>query len=240
MPYAQPQSTTAIEPVAAAIAVPGRIWWRRPWIAPLALVATAFVVLSVPRYLSLDPARSRIPAPESFAAYYPMLVGHVFFASFALLTAPLQVWPWFRQRYRTTHRLIGRIYVFGGVLPAGLLGLAIGAVSPFGPLIRVSNVLLAALWLACTIAGYRMVRQRRYDEHRKWMIRSFALTMSIITNRAWAMIWFVVLTPHLQTTFEGNEKMLFLTVAGLTSWMGWVIPLLVAQWWLERTPTAAS
>ena len=217
-----------------AYAEPGPSWWHRPWIVPLAVVSISFVLASVPPYLTLDPARSRVPLPPDFAAYYPMLVGHVLFASVALLIAPLQVWPWFRGRYRNAHRILGRVYVFGGVLPAGLLGLVIGARGSFGPMVRVSNVLLSLLWLAFTMTAYRRARQRRYDEHRKWIIRSFALTVSIITNRVWIVIWILVLSPHLQTTFEGNQTLFAWTIAGLASWMGWVVSLLVAQWWLER------
>jgi hypothetical protein len=203
-------------------------WWRRPWVAPLAVVALMFVAFSLPPYLTLDPARSRVPQPDGFDLHYPLLVAHVVFGSIALLTCWLQVWPWFRRRHRTAHRRVGRLYVFGGVLPAGVLGLVIGATSPFGPVVRVSNVMLAGLWLAVTITGYRMTRQRRYVEHRRWMIRSFALTVSIITNRIWGVMWFLVLSPRL------DGAALTETVAGLSAWLGWTVTLLVAEWWLER------
>ena len=202
------------------------------------MISIIFVAFSLPPYLSLDARQSRVPQPDNFAAHYPILVAHVIFGSIALLTACLQVWPWLRQRYPRVHRIIGRVYVFGGVLPAGILGLTIGAYSPFGPFARVSNVLLALLWLVFTTTGYRMARQRRHAEHRRWMVRSFALTASIITNRLWAVIGFLVLSPQLDTLFGGNEKMLMWTIAGLATWLGWVIPLLVAEWWLEREGSA--
>jgi uncharacterized membrane protein len=217
----------------AAITEPRR-WWQRPWIGPLAMVSIVFIAFSVPPYLSLDPAKSRVPAPAGFGAHYPMLVVHVVFGSVALLTACLQVWPWLRQTRPALHRLVGRVYVFAGVLPAGVLGLAIGARSPFGPIARVSNVFLASLWLIFTITGYRMARQHRFDEHRRWMIRSFALTASIITNRFWGVIAYLILSPQLGSLFEGSERMLSWTVAGLATWLGWVVTLLAAEWWLER------
>src|SRR5262245_42932093 len=210
-------------------------WWQRPWIVPLAVVVVVFITFSLPPYLSGDPARSRVPQPGHFSAHYPLLVAHVLFGSVALLTACLQIWPWFRAHYSSAHRRIGRIYVFGGVLPAALMALPIGALSPFGPMARVSNVLLATLWLFCSFTGYRMARQRRYPEHRRWMIRSFALTASIITNRVWAIVAYVVLLPELETTFRGSEELLRNAAAGLATWLGWVIPLLFAEWWLERT-----
>lgn len=217
-----------------AARTPPRRWWRRPWVAPFGVVVVAFVAFSVPPYLSLDPGRSRVPAPEGLTGYFPVLVAHVLFGSIAILTCGLQIWPWFRGRYPAAHRRIGRVYVFAGVLPAALMALAIASVSPYGPIARASSVLLASLWLACTITGYRMARQRRYAEHRRWMIRSFALTASIITNRVWGVLFIVVLSPDLQTTYGGDETALARDVAGLTTWLGWTVPLLVAEWWLER------
>jgi uncharacterized membrane protein YozB (DUF420 family) len=211
-------------------------WWRRPWIAPLAVVAVLFVAASLPPYLSGDPARSRVP--PSFPFHYSMLVAHVVFGSIALLTACLQIWPWLRQNHRAAHRRIGRVYVFAGVLPAGLMALPMGALSPFGPVARASNVLMCSLWLAFTITGYRRARQGRYAEHRRWMIRSFTLTASIITNRAWGPIAFLLLAPSRETAFGGNEQLFQWTVAGISTWLGWVLPLLFAEWWLERGNSA--
>jgi steroid 5-alpha reductase family enzyme len=94
--------------------------------------------------------------------------------------------------------------------------------------------LLAALWLIVTLTGYRRARQRRYVEHRRWMIRSFALSASIITNRVWGVIAYLLLSPQLNTTLDGSEKMLSWTIAGLATWLGWVGTLLVAEWWLEK------
>jgi hypothetical protein len=108
-------------------------WWRRPWIAPLATLSIIFVAFSLPPYLTGDPVRSRVPQPANFAAHYPLLVAHVLFGSVALLTACLQIWPWFRTRHPVAHRRIGRVYIFGGVLPAGCMALPIAALSPFGP-----------------------------------------------------------------------------------------------------------
>jgi uncharacterized membrane protein YozB (DUF420 family) len=215
-----------------------RPWYRRPWTAPLAVVAVAFIAYSLPPYLTFDPARSRITPPADLGWYYPLLVAHVSFASVAMTTCLLQVWPWFRARFPAVHRRVGRVYVFGGVLPAGLCALTIGAVSPFGPVARASNVLMASLWLTFTVVGFRMARQRRYVQHRRWMIRSFALTLSIITNRIWGLVAYLVLAPQLPATFHGDEKLFTMTIAGLTTWLGWTVTLLIAEWWLERSDAA--
>jgi len=208
--------------------------------ALLLLLVVAFIGFSLPPYLTLDPARSRIAPPPDLPAYYPLLVAHVLFASVAMLTACLQVWTRLREHRPRLHRRLGRVYVFAGVVPAGLAGLAIGAVSPFGPTLRASNVLLALLWLGCTLEGFRMGRRGRSAAHRRWMIRSFALTLSVITNRFWGAVLFLVLSPQLETTFGGNEALMVQAIAGLSGWLGWVLPLLAAEWWLvEVAPREA-
>lgn len=165
-------------------------------------------------------------------------MAHIAFGTVALLTCWLQVWPWFRRRYPAAHRVIGRVYVLGGVLPSGALGLVIGAVSPFGPMAQVSNVILAVLWLACTVAGFRTARRRRFAEHRKWMVRGFALTVSIMMNRVWGALATIILVPQLDTVFGGSELALTQTISGLSTWLGWTTALLAAEWWLQYGDTA--
>jgi uncharacterized membrane protein len=203
----------------------------------LLLVAGAFLAYSLPPYLTLDPTRSRIAPPAGSTSYYPLLVGHVVFGSVAMLGGCLQVWTWLRGRYPVLHRRIGYLYVFGGVLPAGLMGLTLGAMTPFGPVLRASDVLLAIVWLGVTFAGVGAARRGEYDRHRRWMIRSVVLTLSVITNRAWGVVWFLALSPQLATTFGGSETLLVQTIAGLSGWLGWTIPLLAAEAWLEARPT---
>jgi uncharacterized membrane protein len=203
--------------------------WRTPL---LVAVVVAFMAYAVPPYLTFDAARSRIPPPPGVPAYYPLLVLHVLFASLAMATACVQISGRVRRRHPAVHRMAGRLYVIGGVLPAGLSGLVIGSISPFGPVIRVSSVLLAVLWLTCTATGFLMARRGRTAEHRRWMTRSVVLTMSVITNRVWAVLASLVLVPQLSTTFAGNEALMVQAIAGLSGWLGWVIPLLITEWWL--------
>ncbi|MGW1676056.1 DUF2306 domain-containing protein [Saccharopolyspora sp. NPDC002376] len=209
-------------------------WWRRPRVGPLALVALVFVVVSVPPYLTLDPALARVHPPAGAEVHYPLLVGHVLFGSVAILSCCFQVWPAFRTRYPRTHRLIGRAYVFAGVLPASVLAVAVGVFGPFGPVAVGSNVLLGVVWFACTVAGWCAARARRFGDHRRWMVRSFVLTISTVTNRVWTVLWAALLGPQLPTTFGGDEAYMVASIAGLSTWPGWVVPLMASQLWLDR------
>jgi uncharacterized membrane protein YozB (DUF420 family) len=215
---------------------PNRQLW---WAVPLLVLALAFVAYSLPPYLTLDPSRSRVPGTrEGFPLYYPLLVTHIWFGSVALLAGCLQVWPWFRRRRPVAHRRIGRAYVFAGVLPAGVAVLGVAPLSSTGFVSQVGNTMLALLWLPVTLAGFWMARQRRFVEHREWMIRSYALTTSIVVNRLWGAALFLVLLPQLDSSFGGNQEALINTVANTTVWLSWTVNLLAAEWWLQRGRSA--
>lgn len=226
--------TTATRPVPK----PPRIrWWRRPWVVPLFFIATVFLAFSLPRYLTLDPADSFVTPPPWFPPYYALLVTHVLFATVAMVTCCMQIWPWLRARHPGWHRRSGRVYVAAAV-PAGLSALVIGAVSPFGPVAGASTLLMGSLWLAFTIVGFRMARQRRFAEHRRWMIRSFALTMSIILSRFLGAAATIALLGYKDTHFHGDDRIVGYLAGGMTTWLGWTLCLLAAEWWLERGSTA--
>jgi Predicted membrane protein (DUF2306) len=119
--------------------------------------------------------------------------------------------------------------------------MVIGVATPFGPILAVSNVLLASLWLWFTINGYLAGRERRYASHRRHMIRSATLALSIIANRLWTPILFVTLQPLQDSVFGGHEEHYLWAVAGIGAWLGWTIPMLAVQWWLTaKTPMPPS
>ncbi|WP_345008601.1 DUF2306 domain-containing protein [Streptomyces shaanxiensis] len=196
-------------------------------------------MLSLPRYLSFDPDRSRVPQPGGFTLHYPLLVAHILFGAVAMVTCCLQVWPWLRQAHPAVHRVSGRLYVFAGVLPAGVLGIVVGATSPHGLTMRMSSVMLSVLWLAFTIAGYRTARQRRWGDHRRWMIRSFAATMAIPLNRVYAFLLEATVLPLPASDDPAVLEAWTHDLVGNADWPGWVTTLLIAEWWLtERSARA--
>jgi hypothetical protein len=208
---------------------------KRPWIGPLAFVVLVFLAFSLPPYLTLDPAKSRLPLEPHTPWHYPVLVGHILFGTIALVTCCLQIWPWLRRAHPALHRRTGRVYVLCGVLPAGLLAIGAGAlaVTP-GFSGKAGNITLAVVWLAVTFQGLRAARARRYGEHRRWMIRSFALTTSIVANRLWVVGLIGGLSPFLDSQFGGDQRALIRAAVEAAIWLSWIVNLLIAEWWIER------
>jgi uncharacterized membrane protein len=203
---------------------------RRLLAAGLVVVVAAFLAFSLPPYVS---GGTRVPA--TFALHYPLLVCHVMLGAVAMVCAVGQMSPWLRRRRPGLHRRVGRVYVCVAI-PAALSALVIGAMTPFGPVLAVSNVVLATLWLWLTIAGWRAGRQRRFAAHRRHMLRSGVLALSTITNRIWTPILFIALEPLRDGVFGGDDERYLWLVAGLGAWLGWTVPMLALQWWLTRRP----
>lgn len=206
---------------------------RRLAVALLVIVA-AFLVYSLGPYFSGD---TRVPA--TFALHYPLLIAHVMLGSIAMVTAVAQLWPGLRRRHPALHRRTGRVYV-SATVPAAASAIVIGAATPFGPVLAASNVVLGTLWLWFTVNGFLAARRRHFAEHRRHMIRSATLTFSIITNRIWGPVVSIAFHPLQDTVFGGNEERFLWLVAGIVGWLGWVIPLGLVQWWLNKKPVIAT
>jgi uncharacterized membrane protein len=151
----------------------------------------------------------------------PWLYLHIAGAATALLILPLQLLPAFRQKGRSWHRRLGRVYV-----TACLAGGAGGFVSAFGstagPIATAGFASLAVLWIIANVMGWLKAVQGRFADHRRWMIYSFALTFAAVTLRLYLPIF-----PLLHLPFVDGYR--------LDAWVSWMGNLLVAELYLRRT-----
>ena len=70
-----------------------------------------------------------------------------------------------------------------GCLIAGTAGLILAFGAQTGPVSTAGFGLLAVIWLYATTKAWRLAVGRRFAEHERWMIRSFALTFAAVTLR---------------------------------------------------------
>ena len=111
------------------------------------------------------------------------IYAHVFGSAVALGLGPLQFVAGVRSRYLRLHRWTGRVYLGIGVLIGGLAGLYM-SIHAYGGLISNGGfAVLALLWLYSGLRAYAAIRAGKVDEHRRWMIRNFALTFAAVTLR---------------------------------------------------------
>ena len=177
-------------------------------------------------YLNLDPEYGFLRLKKDAIAtgwYLPAYYAHVLIAAVILLIGFFQVHPTFGLRWRNTHRMLGKIYV-GGILffsaPGGLI------MSMFinrGPLVQASFVLQCSLWFIFTWIAFIRIRQRDIQSHRRWIFRSFALTLAAITLRIYVFFgsW----------SFDLAQPVAYATIA----WLSWIPNLLICEWYLRAS-----
>lgn len=187
---------------------PGLAWWL------LALAATAIASYGI---LMIDTRRVKNAVPG-----LPWFDEVHFFAGGLALA--LGVWGFRRDilaRHKALHRRLGKLYVLL-VLMSGTTGLAMAAFSMAGITAHFGFGMLAVLWLTTTMLGWHRIHKLKdVAAHRRWMVRSYALTCGAISLR-------VQLGP-LAMYFEDFD-----TAFKIVSWSAWVPNLLFAEWWLRR------
>lgn len=209
-------------------------WWRQRylWLVLLLGVVAFNLIYALPRYLSFDPSQSRSGLDPSVPAHFGLLVAHVVTGNVAMVTVLLQLWPWLRRIHPQVHRASGRVYILAGALPSA--GLALFTLIPLRP-DQSGSIGLAAmgvLWIVTTVVGWRMARRRRYAEHRRWMLYSFALAM----GTSWGRVIVVVLTAFPSLIQHVN----FGVLVEVNNWLGWMVNLLIAHLWIESRARRSS
>ncbi len=171
-------------------------------------------------YLMQQPGSTVHPAMKAvFVAHVWGIRLHVLGAAIALLLGPLQFHERTRERFPKLHRATGYAYSIAGVLVGGLSGLWMAQFSYGGLVSQTGFGLLAILWLtSCAVAVNHAIR-RNLVEHRRWMVRNFAMTLAAVTLRVQLGIFFAA----------GFDFDVFYP---LLAWTSWVPNLFIAEWFL--------
>jgi hypothetical protein len=208
-------ATTAVKPKAT------KKFWQRPWIIPLWIVTGLFLYFQAGPFVGTPETEALIPPHDGFPAYYPLLITHIVGGTIAMITANFQVWPWLRRRFPAVHRWSGRAYVVSTVVGA-VCGLII---LRFAPVVgQLGAFMSTTLWLITALVGYWAVRTNRYVLHRRFMLYSFALVM----NNVWGL-------TAAKIIIEGGFNIDFTYLGEGARWIGWVVDLMLVQWFLYKT-----
>lgn len=207
----------------------------------IAAVVLLFAAVAARYFL---PAPPFITAPNLYflVRHRFLFLGHVGGGIVAAVTGLLQFSSSIRRRWPAWHRLAGTVYVVV-VLLSGTLAAVLGpymfrafampsVVRGLPPMLSIGGMgtaemvptflgfeALALVWIALTATAYRRARQRRFAEHRAWMLRSYSLTFAFVTVR------FVAGPMYLLTHVAP-------LALGLSIW-SWTLNLMVAEWFVR-------
>lgn len=138
------------------------------------MTVSAFVFSSLPMLKPSHPMHNILYGQRWLL--FPHIAGGVA----VLALGPLQFSNRLRRRYPVTHRLMGKIYIGGVLVAAPMAALMAWHYPAFFP---VSVGLNATVWLVATMAAYWTARQRRFEPHRRWMARSYAMATTFVLPR---------------------------------------------------------
>jgi uncharacterized membrane protein len=196
----------------------GPALWRVMALLASLIALYALALLAVP---AVRPPFLR----DRFLSHPWIAAGHLAGGAAALLIGALQLNAGLRARAPGVHRWLGRVYV-AAVLLAGVGGLRLARISQGGPVAHLGFAVLAMLWLGTTAQAYRRVRVRDLDAHRRWMIRSYSLTLAAVSLRI-----YLPLSLLAGAAFDPAYQAI--------AWLCWIPNLLAAEWWLRR-PAASG
>jgi hypothetical protein len=148
-------------------------------------------------------------------AWHTAFYIHITFGGIAMLTGWTQCSQKLRDRYLSTHRTIGKIYV-GSVMLSSLAGFYIALFASGGIICTLGFGGLAIAWFFTVSMAYSRIIKRDIKQHENWMIRNYALTFAAVTLRVYLPLSQIM---HIE----------FIEAYRVISWICWVPNLIVAE-----------
>lgn len=138
---------------------------------------------------------------------------HIIVSPFILFNGLILLSDSVRRQYGGTHRWLGRVQV-GTLLLLMLPSSVLMSFQAYGGWpAGLSFFLLSISTAVCAVVGVVYARRRRYQEHRRWMLRCFVLICSAVTLRLMSGTISLVGVSDPVTAYIA------------ASWSSWLVPL---------------
>lgn len=187
---------------------------QRTTAIPLVLISLAVMTTLPILWLNIVPMVFGTAWPQHMA-HLGVILMHVWGGLAMLVFGALNLYVGTTRRWFRYHRYFGFAYLGLGSIGA-IAALVVSVMAPHEPFsLYIATGALSIFWLLFAAMAWRAARNRRYDTHREWMIRSYVLTWTFVGCRLATMIDFY---PWL-----GPE--------GITAaiWVNWIVPVLLCE-----------
>lgn len=150
-----------------------------------------------------------------------LLAGHVIGGTVMLLAGALGLRIGLTRQMFRWHKQVGYSYLTAGTV-ASVSALIRSFDTDHTPGLATGT--LAVVWLAFSAMAWRAIRNRRIDQHRDWMIRSYVAAWTFVFCRFW--------TRAAPEAMQGDETDMI--------WLTWVGPVLLCELLLQWRRGAAA
>lgn len=183
------------------------------------------ILLSIP-YLTLEPNIDFLTTKQyvyHIKSWKWSFYLHVFSSSFIIFSGLFQFNRWTINKHPRIHKTLGYIYISLLLLISGPAGLIMSLYANGGIYAQISFVSLSLCWILFTLIAFILVLQRKYVQHGKWLLRSYALTLSAVTLRLYLM-----LIHYFNVDINPIDSYI------LVAYLSWVPNLIVAEIMIQR------
>ena len=147
---------------------------------------------------------------------------HVYASMWALLAGFTQFSTHLQSFYPRVHRAFGYVYVTNVLLITGPAALLMSFYANGGPTSKIAFGTLAIGWITFTAIALVKAKNGDFAAHRNFMMRSYALTLSALTLRAW------------KYAITNSVELPPMDVYRAVAWLGWVPNILIAELLIRR------
>ncbi|PJJ60737.1 DUF2306 domain-containing protein [Hymenobacter chitinivorans] len=192
------------------------------WLAGAAVAAfTVLMATKVWPYLSFEPGinflTTKSEATNLNGLFRLGFYVHITSSLWVLVAGLAQFFPRLFRGRAALHRNFGKLYVASILALAAPSGLILAGFANGGLVAKVGFSLQCVVWWLATWLAYRLARQRRWEQHTEWMMRSFAVTLAAMSLRSESyLLYYVFGTKPIET---------YLTV----TWLSWTGNLVLAE-----------
>ena len=145
-----------------------------------------------------------------FGTYQWAFYAHIITGPFTLIAGLVLTNETLRRRFPTWHRRLGRVQMVCVLFLVAPSGLWMARYAATGGVAALGFATLAVVTVICAAQGWRAAIRRRFDQHRRWMLRCFALLCSAVVLRVIGGLSDVL---GLEWTYP------------FAAWISWLLPL---------------
>lgn len=192
--------------------------------AALSYFTWLMIEITYPHF-SLDPKEGFLRIKQSYMGNKVWLASfytHVFTSCLLLLAGFTQFSKTILNSYPKLHRWAGWSYMVVLLLFSAPAGFIMSIYANGGAYSKIAFLTLSTLWITSTLIALGTVLKKKYSAHGKWMMISYALTLSALTLRAWKFL----LSNYWDDL--GFEPIRPMDMYRIVAWLGWVPNLLFA------------